>query len=71
VDLTSFTPLEKTNILQGQVVEGMSKAAVIRAMGYPPKHRTPNLSSDKWIFWSSRLATFQLRFRDDKVIAVY
>jgi hypothetical protein len=71
VDLTSFTPLEKTNILQGQVVEGMSKAAVVRAMGYPPKHRTPNLSSDKWVFWSGRFASFEVRFRDDKVITVY
>jgi hypothetical protein len=71
VDLTSFTPLEKTNILQGQVVEGMSKAAVVRAMGYPPKHRTPNLSSDKWVFWSGRFGSFEVRFRDDKVITVY
>ncbi len=71
VDLTSFTALEKTNILQGQVVEGMSKAAVVRAMGYPPKHRTPNLSSDKWVYWSSRFGSFEVHFRDDKVISVY
>jgi hypothetical protein len=71
VDLTSFTPLEKTNILEGQVAEGMSKAAVIRAMGYPPKHRTPNLSSDNWVYWSNRFGSFEVHFREDKVISVY
>jgi hypothetical protein len=70
VDLSLFTALERTNILEGEVQIGMSKAAVIRAMGYPPKHRTPSLSSDQWTYWSSRMGSFVVRFRDDKVISV-
>ena len=71
VDLSRFTELERTNILQGQVATGMSQAAVILALGYPPKHRTLSLSSDQWTYWSSRLISFDVRFRDDKVISVY
>ncbi len=70
VDLSSFTQLEKDNILLGHVAIGMSKAAVIRAMGYPPKHQTPDLKGDKWTYWHNRMGSFPVRFREDKVFFV-
>lgn len=69
VDLSAFTEVERTSILEGQVEPGMSKAAVLRAMGYPPKHQTPSLSGNEWTYWRNRVASFVVRFRDDKVVS--
>lgn len=69
VDLSSFSDTEKETILQGEVEPGMSKAAVIRAMGYPPKHQTPDLSTNQWTYWQNRMGSFIVRFRDDKVVS--
>ena len=70
VDLSPFTELERINILEGQVETGMSKAAVLRAMGYPPKHQTPSLADNEWTYWRNRMANFVVRFRDDKVVSI-
>ena len=69
VDLSAFTDMERTPILEGQVENGMSKAAVLRAMGYPPKHQTPSLTGNEWTYWRNRVASFVVRFRDDKVVS--
>lgn len=67
VDLSSFTALEMTNILKGTLEPGMSKAAVLRAMGYAPKHETPGLERDQWRFWQNRMSSFLVNFKDGKV----
>lgn len=69
VDLGSFTENERTAILEGRVQPGMSKAAVLRAMGYPPKHQTPSLSGNEWTYWRNRVVSFVVRFSDDKVVS--
>ncbi len=69
VDLSAFSEPERTSILEGQVEPGMSKAAVLRAMGFPPRHQTPSLTSNEWTYWRNRLASFVVRFRDDKVVS--
>lgn len=70
VDLSGFTDSERSAILQGGVAKGMSKKAVIVALGYPPKHKTPTLESDQWRYWNSRHGTFIVHFKDDKVIEI-
>jgi hypothetical protein len=55
VNLSKFTALERTHIDDGTVAAGMSKAAVLVAIGYPPKTETPNLDTDRWVYWSGRL----------------
>ncbi|MBM3346015.1 MAG: outer membrane protein assembly factor BamE [Betaproteobacteria bacterium] len=69
VDLDSFTKSERTTIMEGQVEPGMSKAAVLRALGYPPKHQTPSLSGNEWTYWRNRVTRFVVRFADDKVVS--
>ncbi len=70
VDLSQFTDAERKAIAQGEVKIGMSKAAVLVAIGYPPKHKTPTLESDQWRYWRNRFNTFMVHFEDDKVSSI-
>lgn len=70
VNLDSFSDEEKQNILCGNVTIGMSKQAVILALGYPPKHKTPTLNLPQWRYWRSKFGTFLVHFTDDKVCAI-
>ena len=70
VGLDDFTALEKDNILAGTVAAGMSKKAVILALGYPPKHQTPTLESSQWRYWHNRFGTFLVLFSGDVVHSV-
>ena len=67
-DLSQFTDSERKAIASGQARKGMSKAAVLIALGYPPKHRTPSLESDSWRYWASKYDTFLVDFENDKVV---
>jgi hypothetical protein len=57
-------------IEEGEVGPGMTKDEVIMALGYPPVHRTPSLSSPNWTYWANRWATFEVYFDGDKVSRV-
>jgi hypothetical protein len=65
--LFAFSELEKKNIKNGEIAPGMSKDAVIMSYGYPPKHKTPDLKSDIWYYWSSRFVAEQLIFKDNRL----
>lgn len=67
VALDGFSEREQRNIRKGTIATGMSKKAVIRAIGYPPVHRTPSLDGQSWIYWRHRLATYVVSFNGDKV----
>jgi hypothetical protein len=69
-NLTSFTEMENKAIRTGSVQPGMSKAAVIVALGYPPKHQTSSLELDQWRYWHNRFNTFKVHFIDDKVTEI-
>jgi len=70
VNLDQFTEAERKAILAGSVEEGMTKAAVIVAIGYPPKHQTASLESDHWRYWQNRFNTFVVSFEDAKVVNI-
>lgn len=57
-----LSPSEIENIKTGQVIPGMSKKAVLISYGYPPRHRTPDLDSNVWLFWSSRFRSVKVVF---------
>jgi hypothetical protein len=67
VNLSKFTALERTQIENGTVADGMSKDAVIVAIGYPPITETMNLDSNMWVYWSGRFNKFNVHFKDGKV----
>jgi hypothetical protein len=66
-DLTQFTDEERAAIIEGKARPGMRRSAVIVALGYPPKHKTPSLENNQWRYWSSRFGSFLIHFQDDKV----
>ncbi len=70
VELAKFFPKERENILQGTVQAGMSKDAVIKALGYPPKFRTPSLDLNQWRYWRNRFGTMLVFFVDGKVTGI-
>jgi hypothetical protein len=67
VDLSRFSRLEQESIQAGRVTKGMSKQAVITAIGYPPITQTPALQSNRWTYWSSRFNRFVVEFLNDRV----
>ena len=54
-------------IKQGKVETGMSKAAVLVAIGYPPEIRTPNTDLDTWTYWRDRFRSYPVTFANGKV----
>ncbi len=70
VDLKQFTQEEISNILAGTAKKGMSKKAVLAAMGYPPQHETPSLDGDVWMYWSNRYNRFVINFKNGKVDSI-
>lgn len=67
VNLNAFAPEERRNILSGQVQKGMSRKAVLAALGYPPATATPSLDSDDWTYWSNRFNRFIVHFQGNRV----
>ena len=67
LDLSAFTDAERKAIAYGAVEVGMSKEAVVVALGYPPKHRTPSLTDNQWRYWQNRFNTFLVIFEANKV----
>jgi len=63
----SLTGQEQKSVLAGEITDGMSKAAVLMAFGYPPSHKTPSLDADNWIFWESRSKMKTVTFDNGRV----
>jgi hypothetical protein len=62
VDLSVFDEEMQSLIRAGTLKEGMTKFQVLLTRGYPPRHQTPTLESDTWIYWSSRFSPQTLVF---------
>ncbi|HUE31256.1 MAG TPA: hypothetical protein VMR79_10275 [Verrucomicrobiae bacterium] len=71
-DKKQAAAVERTRKLieEGTVEPGMTKDEVLMAVGYPPVHRTPSLSSPNWTYWQNRWVTFEVYFDGDKVSRV-
>ncbi len=70
VDVSGFNDTERSAIKRGAVEIGMRKNAVIKAMGYPPRHKTPSLAMDQWRYWKNRFNTVLVSFEEDKVTSI-
>ena len=55
-------------IISGTLAKGMTREQVIMTCGWPPGHRTPSLASDRWIYWTGRVANETLIFSGDKLM---
>lgn len=70
VDLSLFSAEERDAIMAGRVIKGMSRKAVLAAIGYPPRHETPSLDANDWSYWSNRFNRFVVHFKNDKVDSI-
>ena len=62
--------LSKTDIAliqNGEVKKGMSKAAVLISLGYPPESRTPTTHVKMWRFWKHRNHSYVVHFQGENV----
>ncbi len=55
-------------VYSGKIIPGMTKAQVIRALGFPPQHKTPDTSADVWIYWKRK--PYTIRFQNGVLIEI-
>ena len=68
--LAKLSGVEKQGVAEGKALAGMSKPAVVLALGYPPPHVTPSLDADRWIYWRNRFNRMAVVFQDGRVTAI-
>lgn len=67
VDMGQFSSKVQTAIRSGEVINGMSREAVLAARGYPPAHETSSLNNDNWTYWTNRFNRIRVEFDGGKV----
>ena len=68
IPLEQLGELTSGLITRGQLRLGMTKEQVLMARGYPPGHETLDVSSDRWIYWSSRFVKQTLLFSNGRLV---
>lgn len=68
VSLDGFSEVDRKGIKSGKVYIGMTKNGVLTALGYPAKHRTPSLESNRWTYWRNRFVTMIVEFDGDGIV---
>ncbi len=69
-EIAKLGEIDRRHIEAGTIGNGMTKAGVIFAIGYPPEFRTPDLGVDTWTYWRSRVRSFDVVFgKDGRVIS--
>ncbi|MCA8951204.1 MAG: hypothetical protein KDE27_16980 [Planctomycetes bacterium] len=64
-DISGYSEEEQQAIEGGKAIVGMSKDAVLAAMGPPPQTGTLSLESNTWKYWDTRFTTFNVVFGED------
>ena len=64
VSLKGLSGVDQQGIREGKVYRGMSRKGVRMALGYPARHKTPNLKYHSWTYWRDRWRTMQIIFND-------
>jgi hypothetical protein len=63
--LERLGPGDRAGVQAGKADKGMTKQGVIFAMGYPPRHETPDLNGNVWKYWRGKFDTMLVTF-DEK-----
>jgi len=69
-DINAMSKVDRRGIEDGQAVIGMTKEAVIQALGFPPEHATPSTKGNVWKYWTNRFNTFDVHFSDGLVKSI-
>jgi len=69
--LDALSEEELRHVKAGDVAPGMSRLAVVLAIGYPPLRSTPSLEAPQWRYWRSRFRTMLVVFGvDERVLEI-
>lgn len=63
--LAKLNKKDKAGVEEGTAQVGMSKQAVLFAMGYPPIHATPTIEENSWLYWRNRFGKRAIEFSKD------
>ena len=69
-EVAQMSDVDRKGILEGKAYPGMSKRAVVFALGFPPEHATPSTDADAWRYWRNRWRTFIVHFENGVVTRV-
>ncbi len=62
-EMTQGMSEEKISYLRtGTPMEGMTRQEILMTYGYPPRHGTPGLFSNQWVYWRDRVRTKRICF---------
>lgn len=64
IDIGKFENDIINGVRYNKVVKGMTKDDVIKALGYPPAHKTQSLDLNCWRYWLSRYNTYMIYFEN-------
>jgi len=69
--LQKLSKVDQDGIRSGQPKVGMTRDGVLLAMGRPPFHANPDLTSNSWRYWRNRFGQMVVNFGDDgKVVSI-
>ncbi|MGI1678881.1 MAG: hypothetical protein K6L75_09125 [Cellvibrionaceae bacterium] len=68
--IAKMSQIDKDGIKAGRPLVGMTKAAVVIAMGPPPTHVTYSTDLDEWMYWQNRFGRLRVEFSNGKVSKV-
>lgn len=60
--LDALSELDRRGVARGRAFVGMSRQAVVLAMGYPPRRATPSLDAERWVYWTNRFNRVAVEF---------
>lgn len=68
--IAKMAEVDQQGIKAGRAMPGMTKDAVVIAIGPPPSHVTYSLDQDEWLYWQNRWGKMRVEFKEGKVSAV-
>lgn len=71
VSYPDLSEMDMKGVQMGKAQTWMTKQGIKVALGYPAKHKTPTLVSDRWFYWKNRVVKMAITFdANDKVVEI-
>ena len=67
-EIEQLSEIDRKGIFLGKVFPGMSRQAVIYALGYPPVSKTPYLETSRWYYWRNRVNRLYVDFDQSGIV---
>lgn len=67
ISLSGISKSRQADMESGVLRLGMSKDQTIMTRGYPPRHKTPSIKANHWVYWTSRFVQRTVVFEQGKL----